>query len=102
VQPGDRLLIYTDGAIEARSPEGEFFGQERLVDPVTRNLAAGLPAPETMRRVVHALLDHHAGDLDDDATLLLVEWHGTPELNHGGGVRVAWAPSLETPCRGAG
>jgi hypothetical protein len=31
-----------------------------------------------MRRITHALLDHQAGDLDDDATLLLVEWHGPP------------------------
>jgi len=78
LQPGDMLLLYTDGVIEARSPGGEFFGQERLVDLVTRNLAAGLPAPETMRRVTHALLEHQAGDLDDDASLLLVEWHGPP------------------------
>ena len=77
LQPGDKLLLYTDGVIEARSPDGEFFGQDRLVDLISRNLAAGLAAPETMRRVVHALLDHQAGDLDDDATLLLVEWHGT-------------------------
>jgi len=77
LQPGDMLLLYTDGVIEARSPDGEFFGQDRLVDLIARNLAAGLPAPETMRRLVHALLDHQAGDLDDDATLLLVEWHGT-------------------------
>jgi hypothetical protein len=49
---------------------------------VVRNLAAGLPAPETMRRVVHALLDHQAGDLDDDATLLLVEWHGAAGDHH--------------------
>lgn len=76
LQPGDMLLLYTDGVTEARSPDGEFFGVERLVDLVTRNLAAGLPAPETMRRVVHALLDHQAAELDDDATLLLVEWHG--------------------------
>lgn len=78
LEPGDMLLLYTDGVIEARSPHGEFFGQDRLVDLVARNLAAGLPAPETMRRVVHALLDHQAGDLSDDATLLLVEWHGPP------------------------
>jgi serine/threonine protein phosphatase PrpC len=82
LQPGDMLLLSTDGVIEARSPEGEFFGQERLVDMVVRNLAAGLPAPETMRRVVHALLDHQAGDLDDDATLLLVEWHGAAGDHH--------------------
>jgi len=82
LQPGDMLLLYTDGVIEARSPGGEFFGQDRLVDLVARNLAAGLPAPETMRRVIHALLDHQVGDLDDDATLLLVEWHGPPEPDH--------------------
>jgi serine phosphatase RsbU (regulator of sigma subunit) len=76
LEPGDRLLMYTDGVTEARSPNGDFFGHERLVDMVLRNLSAGLPAPETMRRVVHALLDHQAGDLADDATLLLVEWHG--------------------------
>ncbi|MDP9820331.1 serine/threonine protein phosphatase PrpC [Nocardioides massiliensis] len=76
LQPGDLLLLYTDGVVEARSPDGAFFGQERLVDLVTRNLAADLPAPETLRRVIHALLEHQAGHLDDDATLLLVEWHG--------------------------
>jgi hypothetical protein len=83
LQPGDMLLLYTDGVIEARSPDGEFFGQDRLVDLISRNLAAGLPAPETMRRVVHALLDHQAGDLDDDATLLLIEWHGTKGSDNG-------------------
>lgn len=78
LQPGDMVLLYTDGVIEARSPDGAFFGQQRLVDLVVRNLAAGLPAPETMRRVTHALLEHQAADLADDATLLLVEWHGPP------------------------
>jgi hypothetical protein len=78
LQPGDMLLLYTDGVTEARSPDGDFFGLTRLVDMVTRNLAAGLPAPETMRRVNHALLDHQAADLEDDATLLLIEWHGAP------------------------
>jgi Stage II sporulation protein E (SpoIIE) len=76
LEPGDLVLIYTDGVTEARSPGGEFFGQERLVDMVLRNLAAGLATPETMRRVVHALLEHQAGHLDDDATLLIIEWHG--------------------------
>jgi serine phosphatase RsbU (regulator of sigma subunit) len=59
---------------EARSPEGEFYGLDRLVDLLVRNFAGDLPAPETMRRVVRALLEHQRGRLDDDATLLLVQW----------------------------
>ena len=39
-----------------------------------RNLAAGLTAPETMRRAVTALLEHQGGDLADDATMLLAQW----------------------------
>jgi serine phosphatase RsbU (regulator of sigma subunit) len=74
LQPGDYLLLYTDGVTEARSPEGEMFGIPRLVDLITRNLADGLPAPETMRRAVRALLAHQGSNLDDDATMLLAQW----------------------------
>lgn len=74
LEPGDAVLFYTDGVTEARSTDGGFFGEQRLVDLIVRNLAAGLPAPETMRRVVRALLAHQQGHLDDDATLALVQW----------------------------
>ena len=74
LEPGDLILIFTDGVVEARSPDGDFFGVERLADLVLRHLAGGLPAAETMRRVVRELLDHQGGQLSDDATLLLLEW----------------------------
>jgi hypothetical protein len=77
LQPDDRVLLYTDGVTEARSPTGAFFGDQALIDLLRRNLASGLPAQETMRRVVHALLDHQQGQLTDDATLLLLEWRNT-------------------------
>ncbi|MCU1624605.1 MAG: protein serine/threonine phosphatase [Frankiales bacterium] len=76
LEPGDMVLLYTDGVVEARSPDGEFFGVERLSDLVTAQLAGGLQAPETMRRVVRELLTHHDGQLTDDATLLMLEWNG--------------------------
>ena len=74
LEPGDQVLLYTDGVVEARSPDGAFFGVERLTDLIARNLASGLPTPETMRRVVRSLLTHQQGQLTDDATMLLAEW----------------------------
>lgn len=76
LEPGDRLLFYTDGVTEARDVEGNEFGLERLVDFVIRRDADGLPAPETLRRLIRSILDHQHGHLQDDATALLVEWHG--------------------------
>ncbi|MCW2543421.1 MAG: protein serine/threonine phosphatase [Frankiales bacterium] len=77
LEPGDRILVFTDGVVEARSPGGDFFGVERLGELVVRHLAGGLPAAETMRRVVRELLDHQGGQLSDDASLLLLEWRAT-------------------------
>lgn len=74
LQPGDHLLLYTDGVIEGRAANGTPFGLERLSDFVIRYGAAGLPAPETLRRLNRAILDYQHGRLSDDATTVLVEW----------------------------
>ena len=74
LEPGDRLQLFTDGVVEARSADGEFFGADRLADLVVRGNASGQPAPETMRRLVHAVLAHQEGQLQDDGTAMLVGW----------------------------
>jgi serine phosphatase RsbU (regulator of sigma subunit) len=76
LEPGDRLLIYTDGVVEGRDAAGQFFGVERLVDLVFRHSAEGRSAAETLRRLNQAILEHQDGVLKDDATTLLVEWRG--------------------------
>lgn len=76
LEPGDHVLFYTDGVIEARDADGEFFGRQRLVDFVVRTLADRMHAAETMRRLIRALLDHQHEHLQDDATAVLVGWVG--------------------------
>jgi serine/threonine protein phosphatase PrpC len=78
LEPGDAVLLYTDGVVEARTPEGEFFGLERLTDLLEREAASNVAAEELLRRLVQAVLEHQAADLRDDATLLLVQWTGPP------------------------
>ena len=74
LHPGDRVVLYTDGIVEARSPEGEFFGEDRLADFIDRAAADGDPAPETLRRLMRRVLDHQADHLQDDASIVLLEW----------------------------
>lgn len=41
IEPGDRLVLYTDGITEVRNPDGEMFGEERLRSFIGRREIAG-------------------------------------------------------------
>jgi len=92
LQPGDWLALHTDGIPEARDSEGTFFGEQRLIDTLERHAAAHLPLSETVRRLSRAVLEHQAGVLQDDATLVLAAW--PPGRLGAVWVRCAWLTRL--------
>ena len=76
IGPGDRLLLFTDGLVEAGSLAAREYGDAHLVDTVTRHRALD----------ASALLDHVFGDvhqwagrrLDDDATAIALAIDARP------------------------
>lgn len=76
LEPGDRVVLFSDGVVEARSDGGDFFGIDRLIDLLIREESHQLPPPETVRRLIAAVLEHQRGALQDDATVLMLEWRG--------------------------
>jgi sigma-B regulation protein RsbU (phosphoserine phosphatase) len=69
--PGVVLLLYSDGVTEARNPEGEEFGEERLEAFLREHRAL---APEAF---VKALIDQvrtftNAAQLADDVTVVVI------------------------------
>jgi phosphoserine phosphatase RsbU/P len=73
LKPGDRVLLYTDGIIEARNNAGQLFGEQSLSTALqgTKNLTP-------MDAVDHLLasVQHWAKSQDDDLTVLICDFLG--------------------------
>jgi hypothetical protein len=74
LEPGDSVLIVSDGVTEARSAGGDLFSVERVGDLAVRALASGQTGSETVRRLIVDVLGHRGTSLEDDATVLLLQW----------------------------
>jgi serine phosphatase RsbU (regulator of sigma subunit) len=77
LQPDDRVLFYTDGVTETQAEGGERFGVPRLADFLVRATLDGVSPAETVRRLSASIMHHNGDALSDDATLLLIEYHGS-------------------------
>jgi hypothetical protein len=52
------------------------FGLERLASLWAQHAAAELPPDETLRHLIEDISTYNAGKLRDDASLIVVSWHG--------------------------
>jgi sigma-B regulation protein RsbU (phosphoserine phosphatase) len=71
LEPGDTLLLYTDGLTEAFSPEGDLFGEIRLVDVMT---SLNVTTVEDLLLSIEECLNEFIDPLplSDDLTMLAI------------------------------
>jgi sigma-B regulation protein RsbU (phosphoserine phosphatase) len=83
LEPGDALVLYTDGITEARDAAGNLFGLDQLRDFMVAELAQAAPQPEIMRRLIHTIVSYENGELRDDATAALLQWRPSALIRGG-------------------
>jgi sigma-B regulation protein RsbU (phosphoserine phosphatase) len=72
MEPGDVLLLYTDGITEAANHQDVMWGEDRLADIVRQNV--DLSAEQLIQKILKALKEHTDGiPLVDDVTLVLTK-----------------------------
>lgn len=71
LEPGDTLLLYTDGVTDAVNPEGERFERERLAAAAEELARQNLPAAAMVEKIRNRVVSFSAGHAQfDDLTLL--------------------------------
>lgn len=77
LEPGDRIVLYSDGLVEEPDANGDQFGVERVAAALDASRRE--PLAVALDRVVAAAAAHRAGaQASDDVTLLALEWSGPP------------------------
>ncbi|MFE1378655.1 PP2C family protein-serine/threonine phosphatase [Streptomyces sp. NPDC058740] len=76
LEPGDRILCFTDGLIEEHESGQEEFGEDQLINWVNQLDRADREVHAVARDLSHTLKRARGEATSDDATLLLVEWRG--------------------------
>ena len=73
LQPGDRLVLYSDGVLDASNGEGTGFGVERLASVLADSRSSALP--DSLEAVMASLQQWRRSDpFEDDITLLGVDY----------------------------
>ena len=72
IEPGDRLLLYSDGIVEAENAAGEIFSEERLHALIRQHLDS--LAASLLGSIAHQVQRwSRSKRLDDDVSALLLE-----------------------------
>jgi phosphoserine phosphatase RsbU/P len=80
LRAGDRLLVYTDGVVERRGDPAAAPYLDPLTDQLVDATLDKVSPEETLRLLVRRVLESCDDNLDDDATLVLVEFYGNSSV----------------------
>jgi serine phosphatase RsbU (regulator of sigma subunit) len=73
LEPGDRVVLYTDGATEAMNPSGELFGEERLCAAAIAASRAN-SSPQAVTEILARIGQFQAGrHADDDIVVMALQ-----------------------------
>ena len=73
LQPGDKLVLFSDGLSEAANADGEFFEKKALKEMLCTY--AGVGCAELHSKLVEAVEDFsEASEQEDDITMLVLEY----------------------------
>ena len=74
LEPGDCLVLFTDGITEARNSAKVMFGTSGLIEFLERDAALAASLPEIARTLCRTVVKWQGGTLTDDCTVLLMHW----------------------------
>jgi sigma-B regulation protein RsbU (phosphoserine phosphatase) len=77
LEPGDRLVLYTDGLLEAANTEGEEFGPERLANLLKKTARRN---PDHAADEIVSSLKRWSRAQNDDLTLLICDYANAPAI----------------------
>jgi phosphoserine phosphatase RsbU/P len=70
LRPGDALMLFTDGLVEACDQDDEPFGEERVIGIARENRGAGAEGLKTL--LMQAASQHCGGHFQDDASMIVL------------------------------